>query len=87
MAATSAAQAKRDIPAALKEAAFAALVTLGLCFPIIAYGTRQNIGDYGPGDDTYDVGPIRDEYRLLSRGCRGDRLSSGSCITFEADGR
>jgi branched-chain amino acid transport system permease protein len=30
---------------ALKEAAFAALVTLGLCIPIIAYGTRQDLNN------------------------------------------
>ena len=55
MAATSAAQAKRDIPAALKEAAFAALVTLGLCFPIIAYGTRQNIENVLVLDPRWDA--------------------------------
>ncbi|MEZ2409522.1 branched-chain amino acid transport system permease protein [Bosea sp. OAE752] len=33
----------RDIKAALKEAGFAALVTFGLCIPIIAWGTRQNM--------------------------------------------
>ncbi|WP_449256179.1 high-affinity branched-chain amino acid ABC transporter permease LivM [Bosea sp. (in: a-proteobacteria)] len=33
----------RDLGAAFKEAGFAALVTLGLCIPIIAWGTRQNL--------------------------------------------
>ena len=55
MAATSAAPASRDIPAALKEAAFAALVTLGLCFPIIAYGTRQNIENVLVLDPRWDA--------------------------------
>ena len=41
-AAAGAAQG-RDVKAALKEAGFAALVTLGLCIPIIAWGTRQNL--------------------------------------------
>ncbi len=31
------------LTAALKEAAFAALITLGMCIPIIAWGTRQNL--------------------------------------------
>jgi branched-chain amino acid transport system permease protein len=30
---------------ALKEAAFAALITFGLCIPIVAYGTRQDINN------------------------------------------
>ncbi len=30
---------------ALKEAAFAALVTFGLCIPIVAYGTRQDLNN------------------------------------------
>ena len=55
MAATSAAPASRDIPAALKEAAFAALVTLGLCFPIIAYATRQNIENVLVLDPRWDA--------------------------------
>jgi len=33
----------RDFKAAAKEAGFAALVTFGLCIPIIAWGTRQNM--------------------------------------------
>jgi branched-chain amino acid transport system permease protein len=32
-----------DTMKALKEAGFAALITLGLCIPILAYGTRQNM--------------------------------------------
>ncbi len=31
--------------AALKEAAFAGLVTFGLCIPIVAYGTRQDLNN------------------------------------------
>ena len=34
-----------DMVAALKEAAFAALVTLGLCIPIVAWNTRQNVSN------------------------------------------
>ena len=30
---------------ALKEAAFAALVTFGLCIPVVAYGTRQDLNN------------------------------------------
>ena len=41
--------------AALKEAAFAGLVTLGLCIPIIAYGTRQNIENVLVLDPRWDA--------------------------------
>lgn len=37
------ARRERDVKAAFKEAAFAALITLGLCVPVIAWGTRQNM--------------------------------------------
>ena len=45
MAGEASIPAKRqaDMMTALKEAAFAALVTFGLCIPIIAWGTRQNL--------------------------------------------
>ena len=44
----------RDIKAALKEAAFAALVTLGLCIPIVAWGTRQNMDNVLVLDPRWD---------------------------------
>ncbi len=34
-----------DPKAALKDAAFAALITFGLCIPIVAWGTRQNLNN------------------------------------------
>lgn len=41
--------------AALKEAAFAGLVTFGLCIPIIAYGTRQNMDNVLVLDPRWDA--------------------------------
>ena len=36
---------KTGLMPALKEAAFAGLITFGLCIPIIAYGTRQDLNN------------------------------------------
>ncbi|MCO4055093.1 MAG: high-affinity branched-chain amino acid ABC transporter permease LivM [Bosea sp.] len=36
---------KTGLAPALKEAAFAGLITFGLCIPIIAYGTRQDLNN------------------------------------------
>ncbi|SIQ80500.1 MULTISPECIES: high-affinity branched-chain amino acid ABC transporter permease LivM [unclassified Bosea (in: a-proteobacteria)] len=44
-----------DLKAALKEAGFAALVTLGLCIPIIAWGTRQNMDNVLVLDPRWDA--------------------------------
>jgi branched-chain amino acid transport system permease protein len=44
-----------DMVKALKEAAFAALVTFGLCIPIIAWGTRQNINNVLELDPRWDA--------------------------------
>lgn len=41
--------------AALKEAAFAALITFGLCIPIIAWGTRQNLDNVLVLDPRWDA--------------------------------
>lgn len=41
--------------AALKEAAFAALVTFGLCVPIISWGTRQNLDNVLVLDPRWDT--------------------------------
>jgi branched-chain amino acid transport system permease protein len=45
----------RDVKAALKEAFFAALVTFGLCIPIIAWGTRQNLDNVLVLDPRWDA--------------------------------
>lgn len=44
-----------DLKAALKEAGFAALVTFGLCIPIIAWGTRQNMDNVLVLDPRWDA--------------------------------
>ncbi|SEG14663.1 high-affinity branched-chain amino acid ABC transporter permease LivM [Bosea lathyri] len=46
---------KLDLKAALKEAGFAAFVTLGLCIPIIAWGTRQNMDNVLVLDPRWDA--------------------------------
>ncbi|MDX3808939.1 high-affinity branched-chain amino acid ABC transporter permease LivM [Bosea thiooxidans] len=53
--AATAAAPTRDIKAALKEAGFAALVTFGLCIPIIAWGTRQNLDNVLVLDQRWDA--------------------------------
>ena len=53
--AASAKPAGIDLKAALKEAGFAALVTLGLCIPIIAWGTRQNMDNVLVLDPRWDA--------------------------------
>lgn len=53
--AATAAAPTRDIKAALKEAGFAALVTFGLCIPIIAWGTRQNLDNVLVLDPRWDT--------------------------------
>ncbi|HEV2513180.1 high-affinity branched-chain amino acid ABC transporter permease LivM [Bosea sp. (in: a-proteobacteria)] len=57
MAMDAATPAKRqaDMMKALKEAAFAALVTFGLCIPIIAWGTRQNLDNQLVLDPRWDA--------------------------------
>jgi branched-chain amino acid transport system permease protein len=49
------ARRQADMMAALKDAAFAALVTLGLCIPIIAWGTRQNLENQLVLDPRWDA--------------------------------
>ncbi|MGO4668543.1 high-affinity branched-chain amino acid ABC transporter permease LivM [Bosea sp. 2KB_26] len=44
-----------DMMKALKEAAFAAVVTFGLCIPIIAWGTRQNLDNVLVLDPRWDA--------------------------------
>ncbi|MCO5092230.1 high-affinity branched-chain amino acid ABC transporter permease LivM [Bosea sp. (in: a-proteobacteria)] len=44
-----------DLKAAFREAGFAALVTLGLCIPIIAWGTRQNLDNILVLDPRWDA--------------------------------
>ncbi len=44
-----------DMMAALKEAGFAALITFGLCIPIIAWGTRQNLDNVLVLDPRWDA--------------------------------
>jgi branched-chain amino acid transport system permease protein len=44
-----------DTMKALKEAGFAALITLGLCIPILAYGTRQNMDNKLVLDPRWDA--------------------------------
>ncbi len=48
-------QAGVDVMKAVKEAAFAGLVTLGLCIPILAYGTRQNMENQLVLDPRWDA--------------------------------
>jgi len=48
-------QRQSDMMKALKEAAFAALVTFGLCIPIIAWGTRQNLDNQLVLDPRWDA--------------------------------
>jgi branched-chain amino acid transport system permease protein len=52
---TKPAARERDFKAAFKEAAFAAFVTLGLCIPIIAWATRQNIENVLVLDPRWDA--------------------------------
>lgn len=49
------ARRQADLMAALKEAAFAALITFGLCIPIIAWGTRQNLDNQLVLDPRWDA--------------------------------
>jgi branched-chain amino acid transport system permease protein len=44
-----------DMVAAMKEAAFAAMIMLGLCVPLVAYGTRQNINNELVLDPRWDA--------------------------------
>jgi len=53
--ASPSATGRYDIKAALKEAGFAALVTLGLCIPIVAWGTRQNMDNVLVLDPRWDA--------------------------------
>ncbi|WP_442881172.1 high-affinity branched-chain amino acid ABC transporter permease LivM [Bosea sp. (in: a-proteobacteria)] len=55
MDAATPAKRQADMMAALKEAGFAALVTFGLCIPIIAWGTRQNIENQLVLDPRWDA--------------------------------
>jgi branched-chain amino acid transport system permease protein len=57
MAGEASLPAKRqaDMIRALKEAAFAALITFGLCIPIIAWGTRQNLDNQLVLDPRWDA--------------------------------
>ncbi|KUL97535.1 ABC transporter permease [Bosea sp. WAO] len=55
MDATTPAKRQADMMAALKEAAFAGLITLGLCIPIISWGTRQNIENQLVLDPRWDT--------------------------------
>jgi branched-chain amino acid transport system permease protein len=57
MAMDTSTPAKRqaDMTRALKEAAFAALITFGLCIPIIAWGTRQNLDNQLVLDPRWDA--------------------------------
>lgn len=49
------ARRQADMVAALKEAAFAALITFGLCIPIISWGTRQNLENQLVLDPRWDT--------------------------------
>lgn len=49
------ARRQADMMVALKEAAFAALVTFGLCIPIISWGTRQNLENQLVLDPRWDT--------------------------------
>jgi branched-chain amino acid transport system permease protein len=53
--AAAAPQYSLDVTKAFKEAGFAALVTLGLCIPILAYGTRQNMDNQLVLDPRWDA--------------------------------
>jgi branched-chain amino acid transport system permease protein len=44
-----------DMAAAMKDAAFAAMIMLGLCIPLVAYGTRQNINNELVLDPRWDA--------------------------------
>lgn len=55
MDASTPAKRQADMMAALKEAAFAALITFGLCIPIIAWGTRQNLDNQLVLDPRWDA--------------------------------
>ena len=44
-----------DMVSAMKEAAFAAMIMLGLCIPLVAYGTRQNINNELVLDPRWDA--------------------------------
>jgi branched-chain amino acid transport system permease protein len=44
-----------DMMAAIKDAAFAAMIMLGLCVPLVAYGTRQNINNELVLDPRWDA--------------------------------
>ncbi len=46
---------RNDMMLALKEAGFAALITFGLCIPIIAWGTRQNLDNQLVLDPRWDA--------------------------------
>jgi branched-chain amino acid transport system permease protein len=54
MDASTPAKRQADMMVALKEAAFAALITFGLCIPIIAWGTRQNLDNQLVLDPRWD---------------------------------
>ncbi|MBA4224439.1 MAG: branched-chain amino acid ABC transporter permease, partial [Methylobacterium sp.] len=53
--ASNPAKRQADMTTALKEAAFAALITFGLCIPIIAWGTRQNLDNQLVLDPRWDA--------------------------------
>jgi branched-chain amino acid transport system permease protein len=55
MDASTPAKRQADMMKALKEAAFAALITFGLCIPIIAWGTRQNLDNQLVLDPRWDA--------------------------------
>ncbi|MFC5422767.1 high-affinity branched-chain amino acid ABC transporter permease LivM [Bosea eneae] len=55
MDASTPAKRHADMTKALKEAAFAALITFGLCIPIIAWGTRQNLDNQLVLDPRWDA--------------------------------
>lgn len=55
MDASTPARRQADMVAALKEAAFAALITFGLCIPIISWGTRQNLENQLVLDPRWDT--------------------------------
>ncbi|WP_332698028.1 high-affinity branched-chain amino acid ABC transporter permease LivM [Bosea sp. (in: a-proteobacteria)] len=55
MDAVTPAKRQADMMAALKEAGFAGLVTLGLCIPIVAWSTRQNIENQLVLDPRWDT--------------------------------
>ncbi len=55
MDAVTPAKRQADMMAALKEAGFAGLITLGLCIPIVAWSTRQNIENQLVLDPRWDT--------------------------------